>query len=182
MRTALAWAVGLSVLLVAAFHSEAGVFYNKTDALNLAFPGAQRIETRALFISEDRARRIAGLARAPMDSGLVTAYVGLKAGRVLGYAFLEQHLVRTKPETVMVVVTPDGKVEAVYVLAFFEPPEYLPSERWIRQFRGRRLSPGLGIGREIQGITGATLSTHAILKAVRRALAIHEVMLIEEVR
>ncbi len=172
--------LSLSLVSLAAFlDSEAEVFYSKADALKLAFPEAQRVETRALFLSEEQARRIAELARAPIDSRLATVYVGVGAGNVIGYAFLEQHLVRTKPETVMVVVEPDGRVGSVYVLAFFEPPEYLPPERWIRQFIGRRLSPGLRIGRDIQGITGATLSTRAVLRAVRRALAIHEVMLLD---
>ncbi|GBE37309.1 electron transport complex subunit RsxG [bacterium BMS3Bbin07] len=183
MRKLLIAATGVLLSLAAFLPSEAEVFYNKAAALRLAFPDAVRVETRALFLSEDQARRVTDLARAPLESRLVTVYIGQKAGgEVEGYAFLEQHLIRTKPETLMVVVDPKGKVGAVYVLAFFEPPEYLPSKRWIKQFIGRGLSSELQIGREIQGITGATLSTRAILKAVRRALAVHKIMILPEER
>ncbi len=183
MRKLFIATTGVLLSLAAFLPSEAEVFYSKTDALKLAFPEALRVETRALFLSEDQARRIADLAHAPLNSRLVTVYIGRKAGgEVEGYAFLEQHLIRTKPETLMVVVDPKGKVGAVYVLAFFEPPEYLPPKRWIKQFIGRGLSSELQIGREIQGITGATLSTRAILKAVRRALAVHKVMILPEER
>jgi Na+-translocating ferredoxin:NAD+ oxidoreductase RnfG subunit len=62
------------------------------------------------------------------------------------------------------------------VLAFHEPPEYLPTDRWIGQFPGRKLDDDLKLGAGIQGITGATLSTQAMTSGVRRALALVAVL------
>ena len=52
-----------------------------------------------------------------------------------------------------------------------------PSNRWLDQFRGKSLSPRLRLGDELDGITGATYSANAVTGAVRRALAIYEVIL-----
>jgi len=72
----------------------------------------------------------------------------------------------------MVVIDPKGALRRVDVLAFHEPPEYLPTERWIGQFTGHALDDDLKLGAGIQGITGATLSAQAMTSGVRRALAL----------
>lgn len=179
MRSAI---MGLVLLVCGVTEAGAAVFHSKEAALRLAFPEGEAIETRTLFLKPDETREIEALARSRLESKLVTVYVGRRAGRVLGYAFIETHVVRTMPETVLVVLAPGGRVMAVHVLAFHEPLEYLPSARWLGQFAGRRLDPDLWVGRGIHGISGATLSARAIAEAVRRVLAIHQVLLREERR
>jgi len=77
----------------------------------------------------------------------------------------------------MVVLAPDGNVVGTYLLAFYEPPEYAPPERWLAQFRGATLSSELRVGRGIAGITGSTLTSEAVTGGLRRALAIYAVLL-----
>ena len=72
----------------------------------------------------------------------------------------------------MVVVNPDGSVEAMKVLAFFEPADYLPVKKWFDLFIGKKLSPDLWPGREIHAVTGATMSVRAFTASTRRALAV----------
>jgi Na+-translocating ferredoxin:NAD+ oxidoreductase RnfG subunit len=76
----------------------------------------------------------------------------------------------------MVVVDPAGSVVKVEVLSFDEPPEYLPKARWFEQFKSRRLDRELAAGRGIPVVTGATLTSRAVAAAVRRALALHAVL------
>src|SRR5581483_6621709 len=44
-------------------------------------------------------------------------------------------------------------------------------ESWRRQFRGKRAADSLRVGREIRGISGATISVHAVTLGVQRLLA-----------
>ena len=83
---------------------------------------------------------------------------------------------RTLPETLMVVVDPQGKVARVEVLAFAEPEDYLPPGRWYGQFLGQGLSDELALGHHIRGVTGASLTARATTDAVRRVLAIHQAL------
>ncbi len=100
-----------------------------------------------------------------------------REGDITGYAYFETHNVRTVPETLLVVLDPAGKVASVLMLAFYEPPEFEPSRRWLDQFRGRELNPDLRIRRGVHGIAGASLSASAVTRGVRRVLALHRVLL-----
>ena len=158
----------------------AAVFYNRRQALELAFPEADKILTRTVFIKPEQLKRIQRLAHAPMESQMLSFYVGYKGERLLGYAFIDAHVVRTQPETFLTVLTPQGRVKMVQILAFHEPPEYMPPPRWLQQFSGRELTPGLRLKADIQGITGATMSARAITYGVRKILAIYQVVLKED--
>ncbi|RMF71251.1 MAG: FMN-binding protein, partial [Acidobacteria bacterium] len=90
---------------------------------------------------------------------------------------LDTHVVRTLPETVLVVVGPDLRVRRVEVLAFKAPRDYLPSDRWLAQFDGVPLDDDTALKRRIRVLSGATLSSRAITRAVRRVLAVVELEL-----
>ncbi len=167
--------VGIPVALFAC-HADATVFLAKDEALALAFPGAERIEERVFILTDEQKAQVERRARAPLESQLWTIHVGWKGGEVVGYAVIDSHTVRTLPETFMVVIDPKGTLRRVDVLAFHEPPEYLPTARWIEQFPGKQLDEDLKLGAGIQGITGATLSAQAMTAGVRRALALFAVL------
>ena len=156
---------------------EAVVLYAKNEALQLIFPEADSIKPQAVFLTAAQAARIEELARSPLESQLLTVHVGRKGDETLGFAFLDIHVVRTQPEALFVVLTPQGDVDSVLIVAFHEPLEYMPSERWQAQFPGKTLTPDLQVKRGIAPISGATLSAHAMTDAVRRALAVFQVVL-----
>jgi hypothetical protein len=158
----------------------AKVFYSRSEALELAFPDAERIEDETFVLTEAQAERIGSIAQAPLDSRLVKIYTGLRGGHVLGYAVIDIHNVRTLPEAFMVVLTPEGSVRSVRVLAFHEPLDYLPTGRWYEQFDAKSLASPLRLGGDIHGVVGATLSARATTRGVRRALAFYRVLVQEE--
>lgn len=174
--TALGVLVGWLLLATTA---RATVFLAKDEALALAFPGSERVEERVVILTDAQKAEVERRARAPLESQLWTIHVGWKGGVVQGYAVIDSHVVRTMPETFMVVVDPSGKLRRVDVLAFHEPPEYQAPARWIQQFEGRALDDDLKLGAGIQGITGATLSAQAMTAGVRRALALVAVVVPE---
>lgn len=146
------------------------------QALATAFPAGTKIARQAVFLTA------AQLADANKRSGIdfrdqmIVRYAGTANGRTIGYAYFDTHRVRTLPETVMVVVTPDGRVAKIEVLSFDEPPDYLPNPRWIAQFDGRPLDDQLAFSGAIRPMTGATLTARAILNASRKVLALHGVI------
>lgn len=153
------------------------VFHARDEALEIAFPDAERIEPRDFFVTPEQRREIERRAQAPLVTDLVTIYVGHKNGAISGYAILDTHTVRTLPETFLVVLTPEGTVAATYVLAFYEPLEYLPSDRWLEQFDGKDVDSDLRVGRGIAAITGSTLTSQAVSRGIGRALALHAVLI-----
>jgi Na+-translocating ferredoxin:NAD+ oxidoreductase RnfG subunit len=145
------------------------------DALAAAFPGA-RVEKRAVLLDDAQARAVEQRAQAKLESRVATLYTAWHGDAVIGYAFVDVHQVRTLPEALLVVISPDGRVAQTRMLAFHEPHDYLPSARWLKQFERRGLAPDLRVGGSVHGIAGATLSTRAVTNSVRRALALHAVL------
>jgi hypothetical protein len=173
----LALALLLAALLAAPEGAAAKVYLSQREAIELAFPDADRVERRTLMLSKAQADAIEKLALAKLDSRLVTVYSGIKDGRTLGYALIDIHNVRTLPEAVMVVLSPAGEVRTLRMLAFHEPEEYRPPDRWLAQFENEQLDPELRLHGRIHGIAGSTLSSRAVTSGVRRALALWQVML-----
>jgi hypothetical protein len=161
---------------VAAVGAEAKVYNSRSEALALAFPDADRIESEVFVLDEGQAARVEQIAQSPLESKLVKLHKAIKGDAVLGYAFIDMHTVRTLPEAFLVVLTPDGEVRSLRLLAFHEPTEYQPTNRWYGQFERKSQKSPLRLGDDIHGIVGATLSARATTRGVRRALALYEIL------
>ncbi|MCX7101050.1 MAG: FMN-binding protein [Methylobacter sp.] len=167
------------VLLGTVNSSFAKIFFSKNEALELAFGKDVQVEQLSLFPDEQQAAKIQEIAKTKLESGLFTFYVGKEKDNVLGYAALETVTVRTKPETLMIVLTPEGELRNITTLAFHEPPEYQPPERWFEQLYKRPLAD-MDFNKGVDGISGATLSTRATVSSVRKVMAIYQVLVKEQ--
>ncbi|MFP6656041.1 MAG: hypothetical protein VCB25_10475 [Myxococcota bacterium] len=155
----------------------AKVFASQQQALAEAFPDATRIERRTHLVREKDAAKIAAMIHAEIDSKIIVIHTAYQADALLGYAHIDVHNVRTKPEALMIVLRPDGSVRSVRMLAFHEPLDYLPAGRWYDQFIGKTGSDGFRVGGDLHGVVGATLSARAAADGVRRMIAYWEVLL-----
>ncbi|HKY33280.1 MAG TPA: FMN-binding protein [Candidatus Polarisedimenticolia bacterium] len=151
--------------------AQAKVFLTQEEALKLAFPGEAAPERKTAFLTDAQAERARAEAGQPVASRVVTYY---ELGGVT--AWFDTHVVRTLPETIMVVVEKDGAIRRIDVLSFSEPEDYLPRPRWNQQLHGRKLDEELSLRRGIRPLTGATLSARAVVSASRRILALHRVL------
>jgi hypothetical protein len=155
----------------------AKVFLSQEEALALAFPEADRSEKMTHVLGAEEVAEIERLSRAKLESKLVAVYSGWRGAELLGYAFIDVHLVRTQTEALLVVLEPGGGLRSVRVLAFHEPLDYLPSDRWYGQFGGKPTGDAFRVGHDVHAIMGATLSARATADAVRRSLAFYEVLI-----
>ena len=142
----------------------------KEAAFKMYFADAA-IERKTVFLTDDQVKAIQNESKAKVESKLLPYYVARRHGKIIGYAFIETRIMRTMPATFMIVFKPDRIIRAVELLAFTEPDDYKPSERWFAQFKDRAASSGLWFKRDIQNISGATISAQAITDAVRRVAA-----------
>ena len=163
------------LLLAGAASVAQGRFISRDEALAAVFPGAV-VEAERVFLTEQQMVEIAEIAGVEVESGLVARYVVTRGDTVLGRAYVDTHVVRTKRESLLIVLEADGSVRRVEVTAFLEPPDYLASPRWLRQYDRRHLDDDLALQRAIRPIAGATLTANATNAAVRRVLAIDLVL------
>jgi hypothetical protein len=163
---AAALALALASLAPASARGE-GLEGREESAVRAVFPDAERISVKDLLLTDDMAARIERLSRARVRERLVTFYTAHRGGEVLGHAVIHSHVVRTKRETLALAFEPDGRIRRISVLAFLEPPEYRPSERWLARFEGKGPEDRIAVGQDIPPITGATLTARGIAEESR---------------
>lgn len=147
----------------------------REEALEGVYPGAE-IRAEQLFLTVARLKQVRTRSGTDLSSALVARYVASRDGEVVGRAYVDTHIVRTKRESLLISLDAHGSVMRIDVTAFLEPAEYRAPEPWLRQYRGRALDDGLGVNRAIRPIAGATLTARAANNAVRRVLAIDEIL------
>jgi hypothetical protein len=147
----------------------------REEALASIYPGAT-IRAEQVFLTPSQQKQVLTHADADVATALIARYVATKDGKVIGRAYVDTHVVRTKKESLLVSLDHEGKVLRIDVTAFLEPAEFQASEAWLRQYRGRTLTDDVTVNRAIRPIAGATLTARAANDAVRRVLAIDTVL------
>jgi hypothetical protein len=155
--------------------SVAGELISREEALALVFPGAE-FKAERIFLTEQQRKEAANLAGTEVPSALIARYLALKEGNIIGYAYVDTHTVRTKKESLLISLDEKGRVKRVEVIIFMEPREYQAPPEWYRQYQGKSLDEELNLQRAIRPLAGATLTSIAANQAVRRVLAIHQVL------
>ncbi len=165
------------VLVTTVSPGEGTVYLTKKQALAMAFPQVESIETEKLSLTTIQRKRIADRAGARVRFSSIPAHIGMRGGRPVGYAFIHNVKGKSRPITFMVVITPAGKIERVEVLAFRESHGYeirYPAFR--KQFVGKDAHDPIRHRRDILNISGATISCRAIADGVRMLLFLwHEI-------
>ena len=148
---------------------------SREQALALAYPGAS-FAAEQIFLTDAQSKAASDRAGRPLTSPLVARYSATLNGSAVGRAYVDTHVVRTKRESVLVSLDPQGRVKRVDVIAFVEPPEYRAPQAFTNQFTGHGLDDDLRLQRAIRPIAGATLTAGALTDAVRRVLAVEAVL------
>jgi hypothetical protein len=155
-------ALGLAWLCGSRIFAMDTVFQSPTDFLGEYLPGCHN---SAFWLSADLKREIEQLIEHPYP-GVRVRYCrqGDKTGWIL------DEIGKTEPITSGIVVD-QGKVERVRVLVFRESRgSEVHRGAFVRQYESATLGEGNALDRPIDGITGATLSVHALSRQVKLAL------------
>ena len=148
---------------------------SREEVLRRVYPGAT-FQAERKFLTEEQMKKAAALSGVEVPTALIARYVAVNGGKVVGRAYVDTHVVRTKNESLLICLDAGGKVKRVEVTAFLEPPEYRAGDAWYGQFRDRALESDLQLNRAIRPVAGATLTATATTRAVRRVLALDQVL------
>ncbi|GEM_PF-5718743 len=157
------------------------VYMTRDQALRRAFPNVHEVlELRHLLTDGEKAELQKQLGRRLPERGYLAWLAFDRKGKFLGLSVLTAELGKTEPFFLMLSLDPQGRVRHVDVLEYREPRG---AEVRRRSFLGRYV--GLGAKnlrralRRIPVLPGATLSSHAVSRAVQKAIALHRLYLQE---
>ncbi len=152
--------------------AEGRLLLTREQAVARVFGASARAEAMTLYLTPADLDTLRARARAPFEQARVTYYRVTLGDTLAGLAFVDRHLVRSSSETVFIALRPDGSVRAVEILAWNEPEDYFPSDRWLERAVGARDPARVRPGEAMPRIAGATLTGRAVTAAIRRAMAL----------
>jgi Na+-translocating ferredoxin:NAD+ oxidoreductase RnfG subunit len=154
------------------------VYLSQKQALEIAFPGADKVDREKKWLTEEQKKVIGELCLQTIETNRMTFHVGKRDGVPIGYALIDHEIGKSFPITFIVILNIDGTVRDVEIMVYREPRGWevrYPS--FMDQFTGRTADSDY---RTINSITGATLSVRAIVKGVARATAAFKVLYLSE--
>jgi len=101
-----------------------------------------------------------------------TVYRVSRAGALLGFAQVRNVKGKEQPITYLVATDSADALRDIDILVYREPyGGEVAYDPWRKQFRGKSAAAPLQVGKDIRNISGATISSNAVTRAVRKTLA-----------
>lgn len=148
------------------------------DAMKSVFGEKCSVAKKNTLLNHTQAAEVQKAAQLKLETKIYRFYTATTGGKTVGHGILITRQVRQKDASVLYMITPAGTIAAIEIIAFNEPPEYIPQPAYIDQFRGKSSSDTLRVGKDIPTISGATLSARNITDGARLALALYNVIII----
>ena len=141
--------------------------------LQRMLPGATELRPDTIALTADERRAFQERTGAHAPAGPTVVYAARSDAGLIGYVVQDDVNGKDQLITYAVAVGPDLKVRSLEILAYREAyGGEVRNESWRRQFQGKSPADPLRPGREISGITGATISSRAVTLGVRRVLVL----------
>ncbi len=169
-----------STLFFGILLSQSVVANNKAsvdDVIKSSFSEASTIEPKQIILTKEQFSGVQSKAKAAVRTKVYRYYTIKGASESLGYAVLITREVRAKKATVLYAFDNFGTLKFTEIMAFGEPPEYIPGKAWMGQLQNRDASTLLTVGKDIPTISGSTLSARSITEGARIARAIYEIII-----
>jgi Na+-translocating ferredoxin:NAD+ oxidoreductase RnfG subunit len=150
--------------------AQALVYLSVEQAQALMFPG-QTLTPLPLALSAADITAIEKDAGVPVYAGSLTAW---KCDA--GYFFTDSMIGKHDLIRYAVALDPDGRIHEVEILEYREAyGGEVRNSRWLHQFVGLHHGDTVKVGRGIQNISGATLSSQHVTDGIRRLLATYAI-------
>ena len=163
------------ITLTLSFSLHGAVLITPDAAMQSIFGSSADVEKKTLMLSKTESAAVSKAAKMKLSTRLYKLYTISDNGTVAGYGILISGKVRSKNAAILYAITPAGTIKSVEIVAFNEPPEFIPPQSWMKQFDNAKARSDLHVGKNIPTITGATLSARMVTDNARLALAIFDV-------
>lgn len=182
-RNRVLWLTTAAAVAASAAPASAEVYLTESQALGVVLGDkavVRRKETALEPALRKRMEEASGL-RFPETS--VTFFIATQDGKPMKYAIVMNEIGKSEPITFMVGIGPEGKVTEVAIMEFRENRGWeVKEKRFLNQFRGKTAKNALRVDEDIINYAGATLSSKAVARGVKRALLLLDALYPVEAR
>lgn len=162
----------LCILFISSVHAQV---LGDPLALTQRMFNAKSVETKNLILTDAQMAQFSKASQQKAETKLYRIYVAKNGPQTLGYGVLMNKKVRTKTAIALYLISAEGIIKSIEIVAFNEPMEYLPTKTWLEVFDDKSAANTLRLNQDIPTTTGATLSARAITDGARAALALIDI-------
>jgi hypothetical protein len=164
--------------------AQEGVFLKEDEAPKAVFPDAISFSRRVIpstpELKEKIKQRMGKTPTSVWEDSYVT-FVAKKGETILGYAVIVEEIGKHRPITLVVGVGADHKIKDAALMVYREAyGGEVRDRRFLQQYKGKGLKDPLLPYRDIQNISGATMSVEAIGRGSKKALALVDLIYPED--
>ena len=160
-----------------------GVLLKEDEAPKAVFPDADSFERNVLRSNEEIKAKIQqrmGKTKTSLWEDSYVTFIAKKGETILGYAAIVEEIGKHRPITFIVGIGPDRKIKDAALMVYREAyGGEVRDRRFLQQYKGKTLKDPLLPYRDIQNISGATMSVEAIGRGSKKALALIETVYLE---
>jgi FMN-binding domain len=163
--------------------AQEGIFLKESEAPKAVFPEADSFERKLVRSNDELKAKIQqrmGKTKTSLWEDSYITFVGKKGDMVLGYAAIVEEIGKHRPITFIVGVGSDRKIKDAALMVYREAyGGEVKDRRFLQQYKGKQLKDPLLPYRDIQNVSGATMSVEAIGRGSKKALALIEAVYLE---
>ena len=164
--------------------AQEGIFLKESEAPRAVFPDATSYERKLIRSTEEfkeKIRQRMGRTKPSVWEDSYVTFIAKKNDEVLGYAVIVEEIGKHRPITFIVGVGADGKIKDAALMVYREAyGGEVRDRRFLQQYKGKQIKDPLLPFRDIQNISGATMSVEAIGRGSKKALAVVETAYLAE--
>ena len=157
---------------------KAEILLQPSQALPKMFPTATSFEKEDINLTPEDILRL----RSQVENGdsenfkeQYTCHIVIRQQAIIGYALEDVEQGKWGPIHFICAIRPDGQVQEVSVLSYSENRgRPVAQKRFLKQFTGKSAKDPLRLRKDIDGVTGATISSRAMSTGVKKLLLIFE--------
>ena len=166
-----AWLTASAVMAVSAVPASGEVYLNEAQALAIVLGERAVVRKEQKTLDDALRTKLERSSNLRFPESSYTFFIAARDGQAEKYAIQMNEIGKTEPITFMVGMSPEGKVTDVVIMVFRENRGWeVKEKRFLNQFRGKTLHNSIRVDEDIINYTGATLSSKAVARGVKRAL------------
>lgn len=142
---------------------------NVDSSIKNCFGKTIRIEFDKLKIESKLKKSIEKEVGQKFFSDEVYFYKIYSETNLAGYGLLDNVYGKSLPITILVLYDVNGNILCSDIIKYREPyGGAVQSKEWNEQFKGKNIQSDLIVGKDISGISGATISVHSVTKGIKK--------------
>lgn len=111
----------------------------------------------------------------------INQHVVYKDGKIIGYTYEDTVIGKWGPIHYAVMLDTEGQIIKTNILAFYEiRGRPAMKRRFLKQYRDKSIADPVQLRQDIDGVSGATITSRSLTDGVRKILHVHHLLNVEK--